>query len=126
MPTCRGYADVPRLVVPEGLYLLHLKHADRDLFRQTAGRRNATAEEAGLARPRDGMIGRHWFAGSRDDAADFAAIDGAAIDGGFGFAAERAAMAASWAPRPGTPFFAFRLAAGDRLHRLPERFSSLL
>ncbi len=120
------YATSPRLVMPAGLYLLHLKHADRALCAATADRRNATAAATGVARPRDAMIGRHWFAGSRNDAADFAAIDAAEIRGGFGFAAERQAMAQSWAPRPGTPFFEFKLAEDPALYRLPERFRGLL
>ncbi|WP_172328016.1 glycosyltransferase family 2 protein [Mangrovicoccus sp. HB161399] len=120
------YASSPRLVMPEGLYLLHLKHADRGLYRATADRRNATAEATGAARPRDAMIGRHWFAEARDDRAEFAAIDGAEVREDFGFAAERQAIADSWAPRPGTPFYEFKLAESPLLYRLPERFAGLL
>lgn len=116
------YADCPDLTQPEGLYLLHLKHMDRTLYARAMDRRNAVAAATGAARPQDAMIGRHWFAQARDDAATFADIDRATVADIFDMAPAHAAFAAAWRPRPGTPFWESVPPHDPALYRLPERF----
>ncbi len=120
------YSDCATLTMPNGLYLLHLKHCDRGLYARTMDRRNALAAASGAARPRDAMIGRHWFAQGRDDAATFAALDNAPVAPDFDLAPARAAMHAGWRPRGDTGFWHSNPPEDPHLYQLPARFADLL
>lgn len=121
------YATAEQLIMPEGLYLLHLKHCDRGLYARTMNRRNAVAAATGVARPRDAMIGRHWFAEGRDDAAQFTEVDAAPVVNEFDMSAQRAALARRWQPRKGSDFWecAPDTNPDPTLFRLPSRFADL-
>ncbi|MGB0661009.1 MAG: glycosyltransferase family 2 protein [Mangrovicoccus sp.] len=116
------YATAETLDMPEGLYLFHLKFADRGLYSRVLDRRNAVAEATGAERPRDAMIGRHWFAQTRDDSLQFAVIDDAPVSADFDFTAHRAAMASSWAPRGDDGYWQFDRHDDAQLYEVPERF----
>lgn len=119
------YAGCPTLTMPEGLYLLHLKHCDRDLYQDTTTRRNAVAAATGAKRPKDAMIGRHWFSLNRDDARTFSEIDEAPLGDGFDMSKARASCADTWRPRKDTGFWEFDPEVDPHLYRLPDRFHSL-
>jgi len=121
------FAEHETLVMPKGLYLLHMRFVDRALYTDTMNRRNAVVAETGAAKPQDVMIGRHWFAGQRDDDRVFSAFAGRPVKDGFGFDAEREALAKSWHRRGDTGnTWQFDDLPQDCLYELPERLFGLL
>ncbi|MEM8555785.1 MAG: hypothetical protein AAGF71_13285, partial [Pseudomonadota bacterium] len=122
------YATSRKLEMPVGLYLLHLKHADRELYTGTMDRRNSVADgSSGVASPKDAMIGRHWFSKTRNDQRWFDTVDAAPVTDGVPFDDLRTAMQNAWRPRPKTEFWEIPgdITAGPlRLHRLPDRFKN--
>lgn len=119
------YATHDRLEMPDDVYLFHLRYCDREVYSRTLDRRNAAVALTGATRPAEAMIGRHWFPEARDDAALFDGFDRREVIDAFDFAAQRQAMADSWAPRPQTPFWQFERPEDPRLYRLPDRFLGL-
>jgi hypothetical protein len=120
------FTQFEQLIVPEGLYLLHLKYCDFGQYAQAMDRRNAVTAAVG-APPAEVSIGRHWFAEARgDDATLFRGFADLPLQPGFDLSPIRAQMQDSWKPRGDTGFWQFDRPEMAVQYELPERFYGLI
>ncbi|SFR14761.1 glycosyltransferase family 2 protein [Poseidonocella sedimentorum] len=122
------YADCDKLQIPDGLYLLHMKYCDYELYCDTMDRRNAAVSAARQSAEADKriMIGRHWFPDQRKDAAIFEGFDALPLRTGFDLSGRKARMLETWGPRGQTGFWEFDPSVPDELLTLPDRFFGIL
>ncbi|WP_146589873.1 glycosyltransferase family 2 protein [Puniceibacterium confluentis] len=120
------FTQFDKLIVPDGLYLLHLKFCDFDSYVAAMDRRNAVTEAVGVG-VRDAAIGRHWFASARgEDRAVFDAFADLKVQEGFDLGPVRRRMQRSWQPRGATGFWQFDRPDYDVQFVLPERFVGMV
>ncbi|GGE45379.1 glycosyltransferase family 2 protein [Actibacterium pelagium] len=121
------YTDFDKLNVPEGLYMLHLKHCDFDLYQDTLDRRNKVVDDVRGNKPnRPVMMGAHWYRENRNDDEIFAKFEEMPVADGFDFSPEIKGMYESWQPRGNTPLWEFGKFKNDVLNELPERFFGII
>jgi len=120
------YAQFSKLVMPEGLYLFHLKYCDYGLYSAALDRRNAMVADIAEDDPKKVMVGKHWFAQSRQDDAIFDSFQTMRRDDRFDFSATKSAMAETWRPRGTDGMWQFDCHDADRLHVLPKRFFGII
>ncbi|MEO8530604.1 MAG: hypothetical protein ABI459_05235 [Deltaproteobacteria bacterium] len=121
------FAECDTLTMPKGLYLFHMRYADRTIYSDTMNRRNAVVASTGAQKPTDIMIGRHWFAGYRDDDAVFANFEARAVRSDFGFETQRQTLADSWHRRGDKGnTWQFDELPQTELFELPERLFGVL
>lgn len=120
------FTQANRLETPEGLYLLHLKYADYEVYREAMDRRNALTGALGVA-PQEAAVGRHWFAEARvsDEGLfqDFARLPRRRD---FDLSWLREHMHLTWRPRGTTGFWEFDRQSPPLLYELPDRFVGLV
>jgi hypothetical protein len=121
------YSEHKELNCPAGLYLFHMRYADRGLYEDTMNRRNKVVAATGAQKPQDIMIGRHWFASKRDDDSVFKSFAARKIKSEWGFMAERRRMASSWRERDTKgSFWQFDDMEQTCLFEVPERMFGLV
>ena len=120
------YSDFPKLNMPEGLYLFHLKFCDLPLYIATMDKRNAMTTSLNVASAKDAMVGRKWFAQHRDDAKVWEAFDALPVQTVFDMEPTRRALIESWGPRGTTGMFEFAHPEPEALYLLPDRFTGAL
>lgn len=115
-----------RLIVPKGLYLMHLKFCDFDTYCDAMDRRNTVTAAVG-GDPDKAAIGRHWFAQARgDDRALFEGFADLVRRPGFDMSPLKEQMERTWQPRGDTGYWQFDRPTLPIQFELPERFYGLI
>ena len=119
------FATDPALVVPEGLYLFHMRFADAALSAERLTRRRAQVGAIGLGADDRTLISRDWRvpAGATSPLDRMAALP---VGAAFDFGSEVARMKASWKPRGAGGLYGFAPETGRSLAVIPERFHGLV
>ncbi len=119
------FTQEKRLIVPEDLYLFHLKFCDADQYSAAMDRRNAMTGDLGVGF-KEAAVGRHWFAQMRgQDAAVFEGFEALPLVDGFDLDWLRDEMHATWRARGDTGFWHFDRPDHAVQYRLPDRFAGL-
>lgn len=119
------FAQFDKLIVPDGLYLFHLKFCDFATYVDVMNNRNAVTQDVGVD-VKEASIGRHWFAQARgQDQEVFDAFHSLEMKDGFEMGWVRRKMHRSWGPRGETGFYNFARPDLPGQYLLPDRFSGL-
>jgi len=119
------FATDPALMVPEGLYLFHMRFADAGLSAARLAQRQAQVAAIGLGSADRTMISRDWRR-MPGEASPFDRMAALPVEGGFDFSSEVARMKASWAPRGDGGLYGFDRETGRSLSVVPERFFGIV
>ncbi|MEO1564153.1 MAG: glycosyltransferase family 2 protein [Pseudomonadota bacterium] len=111
--------------VPDGLYLLHLKHCDFSEYSAAMDRRNQFTGDT-YTHFRKASVGRHWFKDFRGEDTDVFATFAAYPKAAFSVEAIKEKMRSGFEPRSDSGFWQAGKFDERVMMELPERFFGLV